>query len=111
MKHIAAAILSLFLIVALAEAQPGGSVRDRIAGKQTQKKQEGNKSSQLTVRAENANIDLSSSIETAPWMRIVYREIDLTKDKNLPLYEGPTTPDGIQLDNLFTMMFRLVISW
>ncbi len=46
--------------------------------------------------------------EDVAWRRDVYRELDLTKDKNAPLYY-PVTPIGNQC-NLFTYLFRLLIS-
>ncbi|MCK9300505.1 MAG: gliding motility protein GldN [Bacteroidales bacterium] len=40
------------------------------------------------------------------WQRDVYRMLDLTKEKNAPLYH-PAQPDG-QRKNLFSMLFELV---
>lgn len=46
--------------------------------------------------------------EDVVWKRDIYRQLDLTKDKNAPLYY-PLQPVGIQC-NLFTYLFRLVLT-
>ncbi len=46
--------------------------------------------------------------EDVVWKRDIYRQLDLTKDKNAPLYY-PTEPIGTQC-NLFTYLFRLVLT-
>ncbi len=60
----------------------------------------------LTVRAQDLNERNTQEIGNAPWMRILYREIDLTKDENAPLYY-PTRPVNGQM-NLFTTIFQLL---
>lgn len=60
----------------------------------------------LTVRAEDMNERNIQHIGNAPWMRIIYREIDLTKEENAPLYY-PTRPMNGQM-NLFTIIFQLL---
>ena len=44
--------------------------------------------------------------EDVVWKRDIYRQLDLTKDKNAPLYY-PVEPMGKQV-NLFTYLFRLI---
>lgn len=61
---------------------------------------------ELTVRAQEMNERLTQEIGNARWMRILYRELDLTKEKNAPLYY-PVTPVNGQM-NLFSKIFRLV---
>lgn len=46
--------------------------------------------------------------EEVVWRRDIYRQLDLTLDKNAPLYY-PTEPRGKE-QNLFTYIFRLVVS-
>lgn len=46
--------------------------------------------------------------EDVAWRRDIYRQLDLTKDKNAPLYY-PVQPIGKQC-NLFTYLFRLLLS-
>lgn len=61
---------------------------------------------ELTVRAQNMNEHLTQEVGNAPWMRIIYREVDLTKEKNSPLYY-PVRPVNQNM-NLFTLIFRLL---
>jgi gliding motility associated protien GldN len=61
---------------------------------------------ELTVRAQIMNEQLTQNIGNARWMRIIYREIDLTKEKNTPLYYPLQEVNGMK--NLFTTMFQLV---
>lgn len=46
--------------------------------------------------------------EDVVWKRDIYRQLDLMKDKNAPLYY-PVEPKGKQV-NLFTYLFRLVLT-
>lgn len=46
--------------------------------------------------------------EDVVWKRDIYRQLDLTKDKNAPLYY-PVEPMGKQV-NLFTYLFRLILT-
>jgi len=62
---------------------------------------------ELTVRAQNMNELLNREIGNARWLRIIYREIDMLKEKNAPLYYPivPANGEG----NLFTTIFHLAI--
>lgn len=46
--------------------------------------------------------------EDVVWKRDIYRQLDLTKDKNAPLYY-PVEPVGRQV-NVFTYLFRLILT-
>ena len=46
--------------------------------------------------------------EDVVWKRDIYRQLDLTKDKNAPMYY-PVEPAGRQV-NLFTYLFRLILT-
>ena len=61
---------------------------------------------ELSVRAQILNEQLTQDIGKARWMRVIYRELDLTKDKNAPLYYPVQETNGVV--NLFTRMFRLI---
>lgn len=61
----------------------------------------------LTVRAQDMNERLTQEVGNARWMRVIYRQIDLTKEKNAPLYY-PVTPMNGQM-NLFSIIFNLVV--
>ncbi len=52
------------------------------------------------------NLDQKQEIGDAPWVREIYRYLDLTKDKNAALY-FPESPIGDRM-NLFTMIFKLL---
>ncbi len=65
-----------------------------------------NTENNLSVRARRLYESNSSAEKDIPWMRVVYRQLDLTKDANLPLYypEDPTE----DLQNLFRILLRLL---
>lgn len=85
----------------------GSSVRDRIANRQNQGQQRSGLPP-LSVRAENMNKDQTQEIGDAPWVREIYRELDLTKDQNSALYY-PELPVGDRM-NFFTMAFKLILN-
>jgi len=60
----------------------------------------------LTIRAQDLNERNTQHVGNAPWVRILYRRIDLTKDENAPLYY-PTRPMNGSM-NLFTIIFQLL---
>ncbi len=62
---------------------------------------------ELSVRARAKNEAQGVNIDNVVWLRMLYREIDLTKAENAPLY-FPTEPVGDRM-NLFTMMFKLLM--
>ena len=61
---------------------------------------------ELTVRAQDMNERLTQEIGNARWMRIIYRQVDLMKEQNAPLYY-PTRPMNGQM-NLFSVIFQLL---
>lgn len=61
---------------------------------------------ELTVRAQDMNERLTQEIGNASWMRIIYRQVDLMKEQNAPLYY-PTRPMNGQM-NLFSVIFQLL---
>ncbi len=75
-------------------------------GARDQEKKEKDGMPELTVRAQDMNDRQTQEIGNARWMRVIYREIDLTKEKNAPLYY-PTRPLNGTM-NLFTIIFRLM---
>lgn len=58
------------------------------------------------MRASYGSRNESLSEGDVQWMRVVYREIDLNKDKNAPLYFPEDLVDG--QENLFRIILRLV---
>lgn len=61
---------------------------------------------ELSVRAQILNEQLTQDVGKARWMRTVIRELDLTKEKNAPLYYPVQELNGSV--NLFTAVFHLV---
>lgn len=62
------------------------------------------KQNTLSVRAQNHNLKEFKAIDDAPWMRIVYRELEFENEKNAPLYY-PINSTSEQ-ENLFTILFK-----
>lgn len=62
----------------------------------------------LSQRARLYNLDLTQDTRGASWMRTVYRQIDLSREANAPLYYPTKTTE--QSQNLFAQIFRLVAS-
>ncbi|MDR1437259.1 MAG: gliding motility protein GldN [Candidatus Symbiothrix sp.] len=60
----------------------------------------------LTERAKIKNEEESKAPAHIAWLREIYRNIDLQKETNTPLYY-PTQPVGNRL-NLFTLIFKLI---
>ncbi len=60
----------------------------------------------LSVRAEAKNQEQTQDVTDVPWLREVYRWIDVTKDDNAALYY-PTYPIGDRM-NLFTVLFKMM---
>ncbi len=70
-------------------------------GERTDKKNTG--LPDLTVRAQEMNERLTQEIGNARWQRVIYRELDLTKDVNAVLYYPEEPTDG--LTNMFSILF------
>lgn len=62
---------------------------------------------QVTDRASLQFPAATEMPEDMAWKRDIYRQLDLTVDKNAPLYY-PVEPQGKEV-NLFTLMFRLML--
>lgn len=61
---------------------------------------------ELTVRAQDMNERLTQEIGNARWMRVIYREVDLTKEQNAPLYYPVRPINGNA--NLFSTIFQVL---
>jgi gliding motility associated protien GldN len=60
----------------------------------------------LSVRAKELNERMTQEIGNAGWIRTIYREIDLSKEANAPLYYPVRPLNGTK--NLFTIIFELL---
>lgn len=94
----------LFMAINI-QAQDGG-LRDRLARKQNQ--QQNSENNQLTIRSVLKNDAEKKAIDNAPWMREVYRFIDLDKEQNAALYY-PVKPIGDRT-NFFTLIFKQLLA-
>lgn len=63
-------------------------------------------SSQVTTRMQNRMQQTPPSDADLSWMRVIYRSLDLTKDKNAPLYFPEMPEEGSE--SLFRLMMRLI---
>lgn len=59
----------------------------------------------LSVRAQSKNEDQTQNVENVPWLREIYRVVNLKEAANAPLYY-PVEPIGDKM-NLFTLIFKL----
>ncbi len=95
---------------AVAQENTGGNLQQRRSPEASRGAREAEKKQssmpELTVRAQDMNDRMTQEIGNARWVRVIYREIDLTKEKNAPLYY-PTRPLNGTM-NLFTIIFRLM---
>lgn len=60
----------------------------------------------VSARAAQMNRSQSEDMDNAKWMREIYRYLDLSNDKNAPLYY-PVQPEEGRV-NLFTLIFKLL---
>ena len=102
MKRILSFITVTFLVASAATAQPA---RSRAA---TPKATEQAGKSTATDRASLMFPTTAAMPDDVVWKRDIYRQLDLTKDKNAPMYY-PVEPMGKQV-NLFTYLFRLILT-
>lgn len=104
LKFIAVAIIlfGVAIIPVMAQEQTG-VVRKRTPG---ENQRGGSTSPEVTQRMQSFYEHKPVSDADLSWMRVIYRSIDLTKKKNMPLYypEEPTENE----ENLFRMIMRLL---
>ena len=63
-------------------------------------------SNQLSVRAQSLYDTQDASDADIPWMRVIYRQIDLNKEKNMPLYYPEESTEN--QENLFRIVMKLL---
>lgn len=83
---------------------PQENLRERIS--RSSEKQIDSSGVGMSVRALQANRSQNRDLSDAKWSRLIYRYLDLSKDKNSALYY-PVLPEGNQM-NLFSMIFKLL---
>lgn len=95
-----------FMILPHAQAQqsePRSPRLTRSEGKQPVKE---TKSQEVSVRALNHSKAYSKVIDEARWKRVIYRELDLSKEVNASIYY-PARPTK-EARNLFSIIFELI---
>ena len=114
MKRLAIIFLTTLLAVGVS-AQPTKRRTDPKNGSATaatpQRRDADQKGKGTTATADRAALMFPTSAdmpEELVWRRDIYRQLDLTKDANAPLYY-PGEPRGKE-QNLFTYIFRLMLS-
>ena len=103
MKRILSLITVTLLVASAAKAQPA---KRRVVT--PEKTEQAAKPANGTDRASLMFPTTASMPEDVIWKRDIYRQLDLTKDKNAPMYY-PVEPMGRQV-NLFTYLFRLILT-
>ena len=108
-KYIKISLLALIAAVSVMDAPAQeasqGVVRRRTTDRNAPKQQDG---TVVTDRMQNFYSESNSSVSDADrqWMRVIYRSLDLDKDKNAALYYPEEPTDG--QDNLFRIIMRLL---
>jgi len=102
MKRILSLITVTLLVASAAQAQPAKRrTTSAPASEQTVKPAANDRASLMFPTT-------AAMPEDVVWKRDIYRQLDLTKDKNAPMYY-PVEPMGKQV-NLFTYLFRLILT-
>ena len=94
----------LIALTIMAQAQTTRPTVTRGSDRATQ--QGDNSTTELTVRAQIMNEQLTQEVGNARWIRNIIRELDLSKEKNAPLYHPVQEMNGRK--NLFTSIFQLL---
>ena len=103
MKRILSLITVTLLATSAVQAQPA---KRRVATPETE--QAAKPAANGTDRASLMFPTSTAMPDDVVWKRDIYRQLDLTKDKNAPMYY-PVEPMGRQV-NLFTYLFRLILT-
>ena len=116
MKTIYRPAICAFALAALAQGpeavaqdqSTSTAVQRRTSGSRTRHGQGEASGPQVTQRQQAFYEDAGENITDADrqWMRIIYRQLDLDKDKNAPLYFPEENIDG--QENLFRIIMRLL---
>ena len=107
LRHILFTIAAM-TVAASAMAQQSSSYSVVRKGGRDAKKDATEKSARVTDRMQQFFNEPERSDADAQWMKVVYRQIDLDKVKNAPLYYPEEIIDG--QENLFRIIMRLLSS-
>ena len=104
MKRTIKILTALLLVAIFAIPEVDAQTRASIKSGSARKKEESNSS--LSVRAQNLYEKEALSPADIPWNRIIYRSLDLKKEKNLPLYYPEESTE--EQENLFRLIIKLL---
>ncbi len=104
MKRTIKVLTALLLVAIFAFPETEAQTRASIKSGSARKKEEANNS--LSIRAQNLYEKEEISPADMPWNRIIYRSLDLKKEKNLPLYYPEESTED--QDNLFRLIMKLL---
>ena len=104
MKRTIKILTALLLIAIFAMPESEAQTRAAIKSGSARKREESNNS--LSVRAQNLYEKEAISPANTPWNRIIYRSLDLKKEKNLPLYFPEESTE--EQENLFRLIMKLL---
>ena len=90
-------------VVAFASLVPALHAQNRSTVRTVSPKEEKN---ELSVRAQSLYDKSGITEADIPWMRVIYRSVDLTKEKNMPLYYPEESMDS--QENMFRLIVRLM---
>lgn len=102
-------IASVLLLAAatMAQVETGGTVSRRSGKDRKSRKSENTSGPTVTERMESFYDSRDPHDADLEWTRTIYRQIDLSKDVNAPLYFPEDVVDGQQ--NLFRILLSLVV--
>lgn len=102
-------LASVLLIAAatMAQVETGGTVSRRSGKDRKSRKSENTSGPTITERMESFYDSRDPHDADLEWTRTIYRQIDLSKDINAPLYFPEDVVDGQQ--NLFRILLSLVV--
>ena len=98
----------LFVILGLCALMPTGEAQNTVVRRSSTENARKTDNTGLTVRAQTQYGNHADAGENAPWTRGIYRQLDLQKKKNLPLYFPEEIID--RQKNLFRILLELVAS-
>lgn len=108
LRPIIAATIILGAAIGMAQVESGSGVTRRTGKDRKRRGQtEADAGVRITDRMQNFFDTKEPHDADLSWMRVIYRQIDLSKDENAPLYFPEDVVDG--KENLFRLMLRLVV--
>lgn len=106
-RHIIFALFALAGICAVAQVENAGGVTRRTGKQRTRRGTENTAGPGVTERMQDLFTVKEPHDADLAYLRTIYRQIDLSKDANAPLYFPEDVLDGKQ--NLFRTLFSLVV--